>query len=256
MSIVPEIILFDVIGLPIRDDDILLIPARFDFCGDSEGTAEHPVAKFAPDLTRMRSLFNCFGMHEESLLHYWLRARIPAAFGFRPAIIGRNQDRDDLLDFPFVAVFLSESDAILTAIPFVCAEGYDGPGLIFPKSCSSIPAKQRVAEAFWHVLLDSPERIAPFEEWMYDEQSGLLKVYADRGLLCICDLEDNEDGRGRYDPHLVPFVGEMFSCPDCGGSGVEDSFLSTEDCVTCNGKGSVSWCESRAEPTAAPDVRR
>ncbi|VTR99421.1 preprotein translocase subunit : [Tuwongella immobilis] len=240
MSIVPGIILNDIVGLPIGIGDVLLVPARFDFCADVEGTTEYCAGSFGPDLPRLRSLFNCYDLHDETVLHYWLRARIPSAFHLRPAT-GGNQGRHDLLEFPFLAVVHSRSTATLTALPFICADGYRGPGLIFPKTGFDTSAKQRVAAAFWGVLLESPEDIAPFEEWVYDDESGLQKVYCGRDLLCICDLQEWDENRGRYDPHLAAFAGELFACPDCGGSGVEDVLTFREDCATCDGQGQVSW---------------
>jgi len=251
VSVAPGIILYDIVGLPVGTGDVLLVPALFDFCDEGEGTAECHLGTFGPDLPWLRGLFNCFDLHDETVLQYWLRARIPAAFGLRPAT-GGDQGRYDLLEYPFLAVVPSGSAATLAAIPFVCAEGYSGPGLIFPKTGFDAAAKLRVAEAFWSMLLESPESIAPFEEWVYDDEAGLQKVYGSRGLLCICDLEDSDDGERRYDAHLAPFNGEKFPCPDCGGSGVEDAYPFTEDCATCGGTGLVSWCGGRAEPSAAP----
>jgi hypothetical protein len=240
VSLIPEIVLYDIVGLPAAAGPILFVPALFDFRAESEGAVEYHLSDFEPDLPRLYALFNCFDLSDELVLQYWVRARIPCAFSLRPPV-GGDRHRYDVLDFPFLAVLPSGSGATLTAVPFVCVEGFSGPGLTFRKSDTDNETKRKVAAAFWSILLRDLDTIAPFEEWVYDDESGVQKVGCGRGFLFVSDLEDWEDGGLRYDHHLSPFPGELFCCPDCWGSGVEDLFPFTEDCVTCNGTGLVTW---------------
>jgi hypothetical protein len=239
VSIVPGIVLHDIVGLPAEVGDILLVPSLFDFCVGDEGSTEYHLADFVPELDPLRALFNCFDHHDDLILQIWVRARIPVAFAFHPPI-GGDLQRRDLLDFPFLAVFPSGSGATLSAVPFVCVEGYSGPGLTFRKT-DAASTKERIAAAFWRVLLQMPEDIAPFEEWMYDEEAGVLKVGCGPGILYLSDLEDWDDESPHFDIHLSPFPGELFACPDCGATGIEDLFPFTEDCASCNGTGVVTW---------------
>jgi hypothetical protein len=240
VAIVPGIVLNDIIGLPAGTGDVLVVPALFDYSPENEGAVEYHLLDFEPDLSRLCTLFNCSDFSDELVLQYWVRARIPCTFSISPPV-GGDPYRYDVLDFPFLAVFPSGSGATLTAVPFVCVEGVRGPGLTFRKSDTDDASKRRVAAAFWSILLRDLEAIAPFEEWVYDDEAGTLKVGCGRGFLYVSDLEDWEDDSRRYDHHLSPFPGELFCCPDCCGTGVEDLFPFTEDCVTCNGTGLVSW---------------
>jgi len=242
VSVVSGILLHDVIGSPARAGEVLLVPALFDFTPGAEGPVEFHLKDFKPDMPPLPAFSGDWVLDDETLLPYWVRARIPAVFGFR-SLSGWDVCRHELLNFPFVAVLWSEAGASLAAIPIVCTEGWSGPGLIFRATDTDPTVKGRVASAFWAALLQAPDQLEAFEEHLFDEEAGWLKVGYAQGQFFICEMDDYDpdDPSGRFDPHLARFPGEVFRCPDCDGSGVEDLFPFTEDCASCGGTGVVTW---------------
>lgn len=241
MTVVPGIVLYDVVGQPVCSQGVFLTAARFEFLEKTSTYVELPFVFQKLDLDDLRAFFNYHDSFEEEVLHFWLMARIPAAFGYR-LITGVDRDYGQDLVVPFLAIVTSDEKACFEAIPFLCVSDYNRTGLVFGRSSVDDATKQRIREAFEKTLFKSPHEIVEFEEWGYDDEAGLHKIYCKRGLLCRCDLEDWDDVRRGYDPHLIAFPNETFLCPDCGGTGLEEWFL-TDDCNTCGGTGSISWCE-------------
>ena len=174
MSIVPGIVLHDIVGLPAGAGDCLFVPALFDYSVESEGPVEYHLSDFEPDLHLLCTLFNCFDLNDELVLQCWVRPWIPCAFGLRPPV-GEDRRRNDLLDFPFLAVFRSGPGATLTTIPFVCVEGLSGPGLVFRKSDTDSATKRRVATAFWSHLLQVPDDIPLMRSGSMTTSRGLKR---------------------------------------------------------------------------------
>jgi hypothetical protein len=236
----PGVILYGVLAPPVRAGGVRIVPALFDFEDDAGGRAECGVEGFV-DLEADQPMATALAEFGEGFaISCWVRARIPAVFGVtRPTTQGDWES--PLLDFPFLAVLRPKAGDQPEVVPFLCVEG-DGAELVFRRSDTDWALKQRVASAFWGLLLREPDDLRPFEVSLQEE--GWVKAGYAGGEFFYCELEhEEEDGepiRG-FDPHLAPAPGEVFCCPDCGGDGVEDRFPFTEDCSACGGNGVVAW---------------
>jgi hypothetical protein len=87
----------------------------------------------------------------------WVRARIPAVFGFTPPLA---QVEKALLDVGFIAIDMETSP--LEAIPFSCTDYYGRTRLEFADDDDD--RSSEVALAFWSALLAKPEVLHDFEE--------------------------------------------------------------------------------------------
>jgi hypothetical protein len=233
--VLPDIILFDVIGSPIRTRTFYLVPALFEFDFGTEGQAEYPLIDFKTELHPTPSMFTSEELDNETLLTYWVRARIPSVFGFSP-IGGWDLPSEDFLDLGFLAV---RNDTSMT--PFRCIDRGFGPVLKFRKTETKTIFKQSIAEAFWNLLLQDLFDLLPFEIRMEEELGGWSKVEFSHDRFFGSDIGEIEDEKDAYDSHTVWLSGEVFCCPDCDGTGIDDFYPFTEDCGLCGGTGGVTW---------------
>ncbi len=240
---IPDIVLHGPLAPAIRRRGVLLVPALFDFDAGAEGCPEYPIDQYMPDPADIPSLLDIDGGSGWGLC-LWARARIPAAFGFRP-LSPRFPWRPELLDFPFLAVLDARAAGPLSIVPFVCVEDGNGPALAFRRAETSWTIKERVADAFWRVVLRGKDELRPFEVCIdsLDQGGDMMKAGYAKGEFFCADLwMETPDEQGcELDPHLAPTADEVFNCPDCGGDGVEDTFPYTEDCGLCGGTGWVAW---------------
>jgi hypothetical protein len=85
----------------------------------------------------------------------WVWARLPLAFGFMP---DQSETEKTLLWQGFVAV-LEGGD---TGVPFLCSDYYGKTSLMFSGAESDEGLKNRVADAFWSILLSEPDALDDF----------------------------------------------------------------------------------------------
>ncbi|MCI0684283.1 MAG: hypothetical protein L0Y71_19405 [Gemmataceae bacterium] len=107
----------------------------------------------------------------------WVRARLPRVFGFAPVFVEETECA--LLDVAFVAA-PDQGEPV----PFVCGDHHGRACLFFKTDGPEIAARQRIAAAFWALLLANPDDLADFEQMVYHEPSEMwLKIGCLRGTL-------------------------------------------------------------------------
>jgi hypothetical protein len=117
----------------------------------------------------------------------WVRAVIPNVFGYAPLHVADG--RWFLLDAAFVAVLLDDGGRGV-AYPFVCTD----LGLVFSHAGPEPPMQDRIAEAFWRLLLTEAEnRLSEFvaERVAFDTGDGYdteLEIGYSRGQFYAYDL--------------------------------------------------------------------
>ncbi|OUL32141.1 hypothetical protein [Nostoc sp. 106C] len=114
----------------------------------------------------------------------WVRARIPAIFGFTPLSLPFPDYKYALIEQMFVACEQCSVNGDWLAYPFIC-EDYDlRVGLRFSPDPLFIETYERIAKAFWELLLLEPENVQPFcDAYLhYDElfeEEWLIVVFKD-----------------------------------------------------------------------------
>ncbi len=97
--------------------------------------------------------------------------------GFHKACLGLSVPTDprnaryEILNDAFLGIARNDL-GFDTAVPFVCVAGWRGPGLVFGDSVMEPLVKERVANAFWGLLLHDPLKISSFLIRLYDDQDG------------------------------------------------------------------------------------
>src|SRR5262245_29634338 len=115
----------------------------------------------------------------------WVRARIPRVFGYAPVFV--EEEENALLDVDFVATPSGQAEPI----PFVCGDHHGRACLLFKTDSEDPAARQRIAAAFWSLLLANPDDLADFEQMVYHEPSEMwLKLGCLHGKLFCEQVED------------------------------------------------------------------
>lgn len=92
----------------------------------------------------------------------WVRARIPAIFGFTPLSLPFADYKYALLEQTFMACQQSSTNGDWVAYPFIC-EDYDlRVGLEFIPDTSLTEVYESIAKTFWELLLLEPDRVHSF----------------------------------------------------------------------------------------------
>lgn len=125
----------------------------------------------------------------------WVRAAIPAAFGYAPLHV--SDGRHFLLDAAFAAV-LRESGSCWTAYPFACTDAFQATGLVFSRHGPDVSVRDRIARAFWGLVCEGAEEPSPFTAAGvgFDTGDGYdteLVVGYSRGEFFAEDMHDAED---------------------------------------------------------------
>jgi hypothetical protein len=102
----------------------------------------------------------------------WVRARLQRAFAYEPAVA---EVEKSLLSECFVAI--CEDDAFL----FECADYYGRTGLVFSPKGPAKATQDRIARAFWSILLREPDDLADFEARVFHPGAGVWLHYACEG---------------------------------------------------------------------------
>jgi hypothetical protein len=143
--------LLNVVGRPAKHARLTIVPAHVELEGQSFSPsfplADLPSSRIPPILKRP--------IKE----HYdvaWVRARLPHAFGIWPE---PSEAEKTLLWEGFVAVPEGQDEALA----FWCSDTYGKTSLMFSDAEKDEPAKEKVADAFWSVLLSAPDELEDFE---------------------------------------------------------------------------------------------
>ena len=145
--------LLGVVGVARCSDGIWLAPVR----GDIDHPEENPTHQLH-DHARIR--FHCEGFELGDADGAWVRAAIPTVFGYSPLHV--SDGRWFLLDAAFVAV-LPVGEECWEAYPFAVTDSCQATGLVFSRLGPSPALRDRIARAFWGLLLaEGGERLSPF----------------------------------------------------------------------------------------------
>jgi len=173
-----------IIGRAVRHEDFAFVGAlaeldnepEIDWHKRCELTPDYPLAAFTPDDVP-ESLAACdvsgYGFLQDAM---WVRARIPAVFDFAPVSVVEFACKYALLEQAFVACEPSGTSGDWDAYPFVCLEYNLCAGLRFSPEGPPAELRERIAHAFWGLLLQNPDDLHPFRDGylscdpdMYDE---------------------------------------------------------------------------------------
>lgn len=250
--------LYDVLGVPYREGDILFVPVLLDF--DST-TATAEIDFFDGAALRSDPFLRQFKLHggdlyPMSFASLWLRSRMTRIFHFQPFTAG-DDTKKSILNCAFVAVLNSHQEDF-RIIPFICDECGDGPQLIFHKPVIDSYECNRILISFRQLLLRDIAAPIPFHDYCsidYDcGDFALAKVgYDSSGAFyeeVIGDFEPAGDAHSFFDGHLGIPGYESWPCPGCEGAG-EESFCPVGSiCGLCEGAGWFTWVEpwSRTKP--------
>lgn len=159
-----DIVLYEVVGKSASFDNIVIFPAFYEIIPNLrkyESILDFSLNKYMNQngyhFSEVYPKFYKFYSEFEIINQYdaiWVRAKIPQIFNFYPpfAFGWRYQ----LLNVPFLAVILSNSNEFPLLHPFICFEENLSAGLEFyeittPEQCRSI------ADAFWKLFFTSQE---------------------------------------------------------------------------------------------------
>ncbi|MEH2197981.1 hypothetical protein [Nostoc sp.] len=109
-------------------------------------------------------LQRCEDLFGKSVNAVWVRARIPAVFGSN-ILIGLSVPdyKYGLIEQMFIACELG-SNGYWTAYPFICEDYNLRAGLRFYPDGSSTEIYERIAKAFWELLLLEPKSVCAFRD--------------------------------------------------------------------------------------------
>jgi hypothetical protein len=104
----------------------------------------------------------------------WVRARLPRVFNLTPEKSGIEKS---LLDVGFVAVPTESA----VGFPFVCTDYYGRTGLMFSTKGPGQNTQEKIAAAFWSLLLQSPDDVADHETAVYHPGAGVWMHFGCEG---------------------------------------------------------------------------
>jgi hypothetical protein len=146
--------LLDVVGTVRCADGIWFIP----ICGEIDDPEENPTHALQDHAHVTFPCTGDFDLGDDAGL--WLRAAIPGVFHYAPLHVADG--REFLLDAVFVAVVFDSTGAGV-AYPFACTDRGYATGLVFSRLGPDADARERIARAFWGLLLsEDADRLSGF----------------------------------------------------------------------------------------------
>jgi hypothetical protein len=125
----------------------------------------------------------------------WVRGRIERVFGVTSA--GEEERGEKAgLHAEFLAVH-TEADGSLVGVPFRCRDHYLKTGLLFSEKVDRPPAAwcDRIADAFWGLLLAEPHDLPEYRDRMFHVGAGVWLVFGiEHGQPFIEEREDGPNG--------------------------------------------------------------
>src|SRR5262245_39368360 len=155
----------DVIGHVCRHGDIAIVPARVRLTGRM--------------LTNGSYLEDYLGARKvpadvKALVHPgedapWVCGRVQRVFSL-PQIPEEERGEKSCMVFSFLAAF--QEDGQLVGIPFDCTDHYGRSLLLFSGDAPPQPIIDRVADAFWGILLENPQDIPDYTDHFFHLGGG------------------------------------------------------------------------------------
>ena len=218
-----------IMGTPRSWGGLVFAAARFDFDEGREGKCEFPLSEAADELPGFGMIL---GDASDFLESAWVRGRIAAGLGFAAPLVSQFEDDYVQVDLPFIACARGQ-----VPVPFLCSDAYD-PSLCF-RVGEDAALKQRLAMAFWDMLLAEPAEIAPYEHlWLDDVGGAYMRDGVAHGRYFELTADDPEDCEpGAYVQQQSFLLGIPNVCPECGGTGEESFYPAGDPCEECDGTG-------------------
>ncbi len=107
----------------------------------------------------------------------WVRGRVERLF-LAPSVGEEDRIEKSAIEVGFVAS-VPRSDGTLVGVPFFCNDYYLRTGLTFSEDLDPPPKElaDRVAEAFWELLLREPNDLHEYQDFMYHSGAGVWIVF-------------------------------------------------------------------------------
>jgi hypothetical protein len=125
----------------------------------------------------------------------WIKGRLQKAFGLelRPANSGGEKS---FSDWPFVAL-IAAPDGRFDGIPFRCIDYYGDTKLLFSEHQPPDELRDRIATAFWSLVLRDPTAIVDYSDVMYHVGCGKEFRFGVRNGAIFIDETWNEFAKKR-----------------------------------------------------------
>jgi hypothetical protein len=179
----------DVFGTPKVSDEVSFSAAVVELKGSSfqrsHDLSEYIASRNVPSETRRLFLDGYDGP--------WVRGRIQRVFPAATVTTAENAGEKSGLYFGFVAVW-QDADGELVGVPFECNDYYLKTGLFFSQEEDAVPASvcDRIASAFWNLLLEEPHDLPEYTDVMYHIGAGIwLEFGIESGQPFITEHQDD-----------------------------------------------------------------
>jgi hypothetical protein len=121
----------------------------------------------------------------------WVRGRVERLFFSEPVFEPDRREKSSLYA-SFVAVI--SSDGVMIGVPFECTDYYFKASLTFSTGADE-PAREvreRIAVAFWGMLLDDPWDVSDYSDRMVHGGAGVTYAYGIHdGAVFVREIEDS-----------------------------------------------------------------
>lgn len=168
-----EMVIYGIAGEPVIVEDIIIIPAFYEFFPERNCYEDTRYSYFdeymsnnSRELTKICNRYAKFAT--EYNLHFlgvscdaiWSHAKIMHTFNYYPPSL--MDWRDNILDFSFVAITISNLRKIVSIHPFCCIEDNLHACLYFPCKIS-LEEIETISSSFWEILINN-QGFANFHE--------------------------------------------------------------------------------------------
>jgi hypothetical protein len=156
----------DLKGNAIGISDVLFAPAAIELEGNGF-EATNGFAEYALRQAVSQTLGEAIDRGCDAV---WIKGRLQKAFGlkFMPADSGCEKSFSDR---PFVAL-IPAPDGGFDGIPFQCIDHYGDTELMFSQHQPPVELRERIAVAFWDLILNDQAAIADYSDVMYHSGGG------------------------------------------------------------------------------------
>jgi hypothetical protein len=156
----------DVVGPARRHGDIAIVPARVRLTGNMLTNGPH-LQEYLAALKLPADV--------NALIHPgddapWVCGRVQLVFSL-PQLPEEERAEKSCMGFSFLAAL--QDDGQLVGIPFECTDYYGRSLLMFSGDAPPQPLIDRIANAFWQILLDQPLDLPEYADHFYHLGAGV-----------------------------------------------------------------------------------
>jgi hypothetical protein len=156
----------DVIGNARRHDDIACVPARVQLTGISLTNGSY-LEEYLAESTLAAEVKALIHPGEDAP---WVCGRVQRVFS-QPQAPEEDRAEKSCMGFGFLAVI--PEDEGLVGIPFECTDYYGRSHLLFSSEAPPQPLADRIANAFWQILLQEPQDLPDYTDHFYHVGAGI-----------------------------------------------------------------------------------